>query len=121
MTREVGGEPADPTSFDIDPAPVARGYFLGDYEGLTSRVDVHAVFAQAATQRPARRSRCAGHAHGGRGRGRLFPVRQPDGGAGGWWRSTEPTCPGLLPHSGQASTPTDEELAEIIRSVDLQA
>src|SRR6266571_1816160 len=25
-----------PTSFDIEQAPVARGYFLGDYEGLTS-------------------------------------------------------------------------------------
>jgi hypothetical protein len=25
-----------PTSFDIEQAPVARGYFIGDYEGLTS-------------------------------------------------------------------------------------
>jgi hypothetical protein len=37
-----------PTSFDIEAAPVSRGYFLGDYEGLTtSGTTFHAVFVQA--------------------------------------------------------------------------
>ena len=33
-------------SFDISKAPIARGYFLGDYEGLVRSGDsVHAVFS----------------------------------------------------------------------------
>jgi hypothetical protein len=39
-----------PTSFDIEQAPVARGYFLGDYEGLTSAASTFMpFFTQAVT------------------------------------------------------------------------
>ena len=39
-----------PTSFDIEKAPVARGYFLGDYQGLTSSGSTFMpVFVQAMT------------------------------------------------------------------------
>ena len=36
-----------PSSFDMDEAPVARGYFVGDYEGLTTTGDTFASFFSA--------------------------------------------------------------------------
>jgi hypothetical protein len=42
-----------PTSFDIEQAPVARGYFLGDYEGLTSAGATFMPFFTQAVSRPA--------------------------------------------------------------------
>jgi hypothetical protein len=42
------------TSFDMKRAPFARGYFLGDYEGLTSTGNVfQALFAQTTASDPA--------------------------------------------------------------------
>jgi hypothetical protein len=39
-----------PVSFDIEQAPVARGYFLGDYEGLASAgATFMPLFIQAET------------------------------------------------------------------------
>jgi hypothetical protein len=42
-----------PTSFDIEQAPVARGYFLGDYEGLTSAGPTFLPFFIQAESAPA--------------------------------------------------------------------
>jgi hypothetical protein len=42
-----------PTSFDIEQAPVARGYFLGDYEGLTSAGSTFMPFFDQAVTAPA--------------------------------------------------------------------
>jgi Neuraminidase (sialidase) len=41
-----------PTSFDIEQAPVARGYFLGDYEGLTSAGSTFMPFFSTAVSAP---------------------------------------------------------------------
>jgi hypothetical protein len=41
-----------PTSFDIEQAPVARGYFLGDYEGLTSAASTFMPFFTQAVTAP---------------------------------------------------------------------
>jgi mannose-6-phosphate isomerase-like protein (cupin superfamily) len=49
--------------------------------------------------------------------GTLFPSANPTG-AGGWWRSTEPPWCAPPPQPGQYTT--DQELAEIIGSVDIQ-
>ena len=38
-----------PSSFDMDEAPVARGYFLGDYEGLTTTDGTFVSFFSATT------------------------------------------------------------------------
>ena len=38
-----------PSSFDMDQAPVARGYFLGDYEGLTTTDGTFVSFFSATT------------------------------------------------------------------------
>lgn len=38
-----------PTSFDMDEAPVARGYFVGDYEGLTTTGGTFVAFFSATT------------------------------------------------------------------------
>jgi hypothetical protein len=42
-----------PVSFDIEQAPVARGYFLGDYEGLTSAGATFMPFFVQAETAPA--------------------------------------------------------------------
>jgi hypothetical protein len=42
-----------PTSFDIEQAPFSRGYFLGDYEGLTSAGSTFMPFFTQAVSAPA--------------------------------------------------------------------
>lgn len=42
-----------PASFDIEQAPVSRGYFLGDYEGLTSAGSTFMPFFTQAVSAPA--------------------------------------------------------------------
>ena len=42
-----------PDSFDIEQAPVARGYFIGDYEGLTSAGSTFMPFFSEAVTMPA--------------------------------------------------------------------
>jgi hypothetical protein len=42
-----------PTSFDLEQAPIARGYFLGDYEGLTSAGSTFMAFFTQAVTAPA--------------------------------------------------------------------
>jgi hypothetical protein len=50
-------ERVTPSSFDMRTAPVAGGFFVGDYEGLTSANQVfYPVFVQANTGNPANRT-----------------------------------------------------------------
>jgi hypothetical protein len=50
-------ERVTPSSFDMRTAPVARGFFVGDYEGLTSANQVfYPVFVQANTGNSANRT-----------------------------------------------------------------
>lgn len=44
---------ATPTSFDIEQAPVARGFFLGDYVGLASSGSTFVPFFTQAVTTPA--------------------------------------------------------------------
>jgi hypothetical protein len=42
-----------PTSFDIEQAPVARGFFIGDYQGLSSAGVTFTPFFSEAVTMPA--------------------------------------------------------------------